>query len=406
MLCHLRTPAIKKSDNPPCQIQLLKKIADKLSDKKEESLKAAIGALAQEKYKQPAKPLQIEAVYNLACGRNTFLLAGTGFETSRISEIYHTLLPKNSKGVILVLNPLDTLGNNQVLEKKNADFTAINLTKSNFKKEANDGLSPPIAIEGIKKSLKLEPHNLTIVQGELTRPKIQIICVHITESMALCGHLLLWYTQLNVACYEGTGFGSWNSGEFDETQINAWAKTGLVYGVIQMGCTDPSSTCQMIGWCGRDGQPGPAIIYAEPKRRGGKNSVDDFLPNVPQTNEDQMEVLVITPVCLQIAFALDNLLGYIPLSMDNPNYKREQECEKNAGFAACMCSNCTPAEGLMSRIKTMDIHNMEEMILRYWPAPAPLVTTTKRKRATGGNGGTSATRKEKKTQLAASKNLV
>ncbi|KAI7938221.1 hypothetical protein MJO28_015141 [Puccinia striiformis f. sp. tritici] len=262
MLCHLRTPAIKKSDNPPCQIQLLKKIADKLSDKKEESLKAAIGALAQEKYKQPAKPLQIEAVYNLACGRNTFLLAGA------------CLLTRNNKSILLM-----------------------------------SATSPPIAIEGIKKSLKLEPHNLTIVQGELTRPKIQIICVHITESMALCGHLLLVFpSKANVS----------------------------------------------------DDSIFPTLIYS----------------------------------------------GYIPLSMDNPNYKREQECKKNAGFAACMCSNCTPAEGLMSRIKTMDIHNMEEMILRYWPAPAPLVTTTKRKRATGGNGGTSATRKEKKTQLAASKNLV
>ncbi|KAI7939186.1 hypothetical protein MJO28_014765 [Puccinia striiformis f. sp. tritici] len=173
MLRHLRTPAIKKSDNLPRRIQLLKKIADKLSDKKEESLKAAIGALAQEKYKQPAKPLQIEAVYNLARGRNTFLLAGTGF---------------------------------------------------------------------------------------------------------------------------------------------------------------------------------------------GK-------------------------------------LGYIPLSKDDPNYKREQEREKKAGLAACMCSNCTPAEGLLSRIKTMNIHNMEDMILRYWRAPEPLITTTKRKRATAGSGGTNTTRKKNKLSL-------
>ncbi|KNE89222.1 hypothetical protein PSTG_17319 [Puccinia striiformis f. sp. tritici PST-78] len=542
MLRHLQTPAIKKSDNLPRRIQLLKKIADKLSDKKEESLKAAIGALAQEKYKQPAKPLQIEAVYNLARGRNTFLLAGTGFGKSRIPEIYHTLLPKTSKGVILVLNPLDTLGNNQVLEKKNADFTAINLTKSNFNKnEANNVmkgkynfvyLSPeiflnselwdqvyfsaefqnrlalvvvdeahiiyqwgivesgggknklillghvddlgifrpsygklgarlltrnnkpillmsatcrPIAIEGIKKSLKLESHNLSIVQGELTRHEIRIIRVHITESMASCGDLLSvfpskaeWYTQSNIACYEGTGFGSWNSGnsmrrkstfvrrfhsctgEKDKVEVvedflkskfplisctmalgmgQNWSRVRCV---IQMGRTDPSSICQMIGRCGRDGRPGLAIIYAEPKRRGGKNSVDDFLPNIPQTNEDRMDALAITPVCLRIVFALDNSLGYIPLSKDDPNYKREQEREKKAGLAACMCSNCNPiaADGLMRHIKEMDKDNMDEMIVREdWPAAEPLITTTKRKRATAGSGGTNTTRKKNKLSL-------
>ncbi|POV97186.1 hypothetical protein PSTT_15216 [Puccinia striiformis] len=37
--------------------------------------------------------------------------------------------------VVLTLNPLDTLGDNQVLEKQNAGFTAINLTAANFTPE-------------------------------------------------------------------------------------------------------------------------------------------------------------------------------------------------------------------------------------------------------------------------------
>ncbi|KNE97663.1 hypothetical protein PSTG_09068 [Puccinia striiformis f. sp. tritici PST-78] len=287
MLCHLRKPDIKKSIRPISRIQHLKKIADKINDKKWDSLRSSIAGLALEKYQQPAKPLQLEAAFNLALGINMFVLAGTGFGKSRVSEIYYLLLPKSSKGVVLVLNPLDTLGNNQVLEKIKAGFTAINLTKSNFnKEEANNVvkgkynfvyLSPeiflnsdlwdqvyfsdefqnrlalvvvdeahiiyqwglvesgggknkvmllghvedqgifrplygklgarlltrnnkpillmsatcrPIAIEGIKKSLKLESHNILIVKGELTRPEIRIIRVQMKESMASCGDLV------------------------------------------------------------------------------------------------------------------------------------------------------------------------------------------------------------------------
>jgi hypothetical protein len=47
-------------------------------------------------------------------------------------ELYHDLTPKELKAVIVVLSPLDTLGDNQVLEKKQAGFSAINLTKLTF----------------------------------------------------------------------------------------------------------------------------------------------------------------------------------------------------------------------------------------------------------------------------------
>ncbi|OAV89702.1 hypothetical protein PTTG_04788, partial [Puccinia triticina 1-1 BBBD Race 1] len=84
---------------------------------------------------QEAKQLQIKAVASLVQGQNTFLLAGTGFGKSRISKIYFNLLPSSASPVVLVLNPLDALGNNQVEEKKKSNFTVINLTKLTFNKQ-------------------------------------------------------------------------------------------------------------------------------------------------------------------------------------------------------------------------------------------------------------------------------
>ena len=109
-------------------ITLLKK----LIEKPDFALSAAIGERALKQYSVPAKPLQIETVVNLARGRNVMLLAGTGFGKSRIPEMFYDLIPKSSKGVVVVLNPLDALGDNQVLEKNAAGFTAINLTKLTF----------------------------------------------------------------------------------------------------------------------------------------------------------------------------------------------------------------------------------------------------------------------------------
>ena len=92
----------------------------------------AIAVCSMDRYNQPAKALQTKAVMNLARGRTTFLLAGTGFGKSRVAELYYDLLPKKDKAVVLVLNPLESLGDNQVLEKQRAGYSAINLTKLTF----------------------------------------------------------------------------------------------------------------------------------------------------------------------------------------------------------------------------------------------------------------------------------
>ncbi|PLW17289.1 hypothetical protein PCASD_18370 [Puccinia coronata f. sp. avenae] len=126
---HIPHPAQHpRKDFQSAGVQVLKKI----SKKNDVSLAKAIEERALLCYRNPAKHLQTKAVVNLVRGKNTFLLAGTGFGKSRIPEMFYELIPKHTGAVILVLNPLDSLGNNQVSEKVAAGFTAINLTKLTF----------------------------------------------------------------------------------------------------------------------------------------------------------------------------------------------------------------------------------------------------------------------------------
>ncbi|KAA1089736.1 ATP-dependent DNA helicase sgs1 [Puccinia graminis f. sp. tritici] len=546
MLRRVPAPAIRDPQGSNVRIAILKKI----SERNEEGLKAAISASALFHYRQAAKSQQIETVAHLVRGRNTFLLAGTGFGKSRIPEIYHRLLPKRSNGVILVLNPLDALGDNQVLEKVKAGFTAINLTQLTFnEEEANkivEGvynfvyLSPeifmnsklwdqvyycpnfqkrlslvvvdeahiiyqwglmesngsknkktligkledigifrpsygklggrlltrnnkpillmsatcrPIAIEEIKKSLKMADHNVSIVRAELTRPELHIIRLQTSKSLATCSDLIdlfpcqsdvpdasvvptLIYTgtrnrtmevmkALDVA--RGTPGRSMRpnsnfvrrfhacTGEKDKVKVVQDYADGVfpaisctmalgmgqnwsrVRRVIQMGRADPSSICQMIGRCGRDGRAGLAIILVEKTRKGGKNCVDDFDQSKTQGHNNRMDALAITPVCLRIAFSIDNMLGYIPLSVEDPSYIAERAREKAAGFDICHCSNCMPnrAEGLIRNINMMNVANMDEFLLKDWPVESiGRPKTTKRK-----NAGCDANGTQKKLKL-------
>ncbi|KAI7956598.1 hypothetical protein MJO28_003693 [Puccinia striiformis f. sp. tritici] len=107
--------------------------ASELQDSNNDELKEKIVAQSMQRYNQAPKPLQVDTVVNLLRGQNTFLLAATGFGKSRISELYLEMLPKdrdgNIYGVVVVLNPLDALGNNQVKENNQAGFTSINLRR-------------------------------------------------------------------------------------------------------------------------------------------------------------------------------------------------------------------------------------------------------------------------------------
>ncbi|POW02979.1 hypothetical protein PSTT_11419 [Puccinia striiformis] len=430
-------------------------------------------------YNEALKPLQMQTVINLVHRKNTFVLAGTGFGKTRIAEVYWHLFPAYRKPVILVLNLLDTLGDNQVSEKKVAKIPAVNLTKMNMTPEIEKRvirgdygfvyLSPevllnnvmfrrvffdkqfqsrlilsvvdeahmvyiwglvasglgkkitshlklqdrgifrpsygdlgarllaahgvpilllsatcrPIAIDKILCSLKITPDNITLIKGELTRPEIRLIQVP-TES-------LLGYPRgreirgghHDPASTFARRFHS-TTGDLDKSDIidgfeehefptiactmalglgQNWKR---VQRVVHLGRGDPSSICQMIGRCGRgEDNPGLGIMLVETNRRKGKNNVSDF-PNhnafksgyIP-SDDDWMDALAITPVCLRIAFSIDNTLGYVPLS----TAERDREIENN--FSKCLCSNCDPesAKLLISALKYLNLDNFKDNII-------------------------------------------
>ena len=77
--------------------------------------------------------------------------------------------------------------------------------------------------------------------------------------------------------------------------------------VIHLGRGDPSLISQMIGRAGHDGKPSLAILFMEPTRKGGKNSTGAFSPGLVYDDEDRMDALALTPVCLRVALAVDKL---------------------------------------------------------------------------------------------------
>ncbi|KAH9472135.1 hypothetical protein Pst134EA_002760 [Puccinia striiformis f. sp. tritici] len=120
----------------------------------------------------------------------------------------------------------------------------------------------------------------------------------------------------------------------------------------------------MIGGCGRDGQPGLAIMFVEPKRRSGLNTLEAIAKADRTTDDVQMDSLAITPVCLRIAFSIDNLHGYIPMNCDDLNYLHEQNREIDKGFPLCRCSNCAPEEAALLRANMMKlkVSNFEDSL--------------------------------------------
>ncbi|KAH9808577.1 hypothetical protein DFH28DRAFT_908620 [Melampsora americana] len=134
--------------------------------------------------------------------------------------------------------------------------------------------------------------------------------------------------------------------------------------VIHVGRGDPSCIEQMFGRCGRDGRPGLAILLVEENRRGGKNRIQDFVPNVPQSDDDRMDALGITEVCLRVAFCVDNWHGYIPLLNSDPIVISEKQRQASLGMPVCQCSNCDPigAEILISNQKYLTTANFEEVM--------------------------------------------
>ncbi|POW20273.1 hypothetical protein PSHT_03707 [Puccinia striiformis] len=466
------------------------------------------------------KDLQIRANVVLAQQKNCFTLAGTGFGKTRIAEMFYNLFPRKKKPIVMVLNPLDSLGDNQVEEKARVHLSAVNLTKlqmihrtamrilkgayafiylspevflnshmfqrlflkekflskvvlavideahmiymwglvasgcakqlkSHGKIQDLSSFRPgygnigaklmamnvstllmsatcrPQAVDKILVSLKITPDNITFVRGELSRPEITIWRIPLKHSLSSGDDLLQLFGReefipdgdipptiiysstrhltlqvlrvLNDArgkCGQLSPKSTFArryhacTGDLDKKQVIEDFESGvfpvisstMALGlgqnwsgarVVHVGRGDPATIFQMIGRCGRGGNPGLAIMFVDPVRRNGKNKVSDFTNHENQNDDDRMDGLAITPVCLRVSFAIDNNLGYIPLSKEDPNVEREVAREIAAGFAACMCSNCVElSPEAVSRLIHMDNYNFERSIVDPANIPA------------------------------------
>ncbi|OAV92770.1 hypothetical protein PTTG_27534 [Puccinia triticina 1-1 BBBD Race 1] len=287
----------------------------------------------------------------------------------------------------------------------------------------------PVTIHGILKFLKITEDNINFIQGELTRPKIQILRVIMTSSLKSNQDLLpviekpkssndqieptLIYSRTQKATLQamkvankarhtpGAKYNShssliqrYHSNTGDVAKIDSIdAFTGKkfpymlctmalglgqnwkqVHKVIHMGRRDPSNICQMMGCCGRDGRPGLALLFMEKKQRQGKNLIEDFAGLKEQSNDDYMDTLVVTLICLRIAFSLDNLHGYIPMSTKDDQYLEEGQRKIDEEFPPCQCSNCLPEEAiqLYNNMRKLTVQNFSDAILN----PQLLPTTS------------------------------
>lgn len=62
----------------------------------------------------------------------------------------------------------------------------------------------------------------------------------------------------------------------------------------------------MVGRVGRNQKPGLAIMYPEENQKGGSNCVEDLIRLKEQTDNQMMDAMKCTQVCLRIALVLDN----------------------------------------------------------------------------------------------------
>ncbi|KAH9811392.1 hypothetical protein DFH28DRAFT_900968 [Melampsora americana] len=150
----------------------------------------------------------------------------------------------------------------------------------------------------------------------------------------------------NIACTLALGLGQ------------NWTRVRRVY---QMGRADAAAVSQILGRCGRNGQPGLGVFYVEKHRKYGKNSVSDFQGLTEFSDDDLMDGLAVTPVCLRVAFTLSNLIGRIPMSTEEQCYVAEKERQEKAGMCLCRCSNCESeaCKQLVSKMKWLTISNFD-----------------------------------------------
>jgi superfamily II DNA helicase RecQ len=220
----------------------------------------------------------------------------------------------------------------------------------------------PVAVAAITTSLMLQPRDINMIDGELTRPELRLIRITMQSTLSSCDDLLRIFAPCSftsaadsvpMIIYSGTrnrtfqvmkvvnearntrnhqydpmdGFiRRYHSVTSDEDKlrvmddfgagrvpvISATMALGLgqnlkrVRCVVHMGRGDPAAIGQMVGRCGRDGNIGLGLLFMEPTRKNGRNLATDFGQGLEQDNDARMDALAVTKVCLRIALNIDN----------------------------------------------------------------------------------------------------
>ncbi|KAA1136706.1 ATP-dependent DNA helicase sgs1 [Puccinia graminis f. sp. tritici] len=148
--------ALKKQALSKKRITLCQDILD-LSH---EDLKIRIQTNSRELYGDEAKDEQVEAIAALVHGRHTFILEGTGFGKTQIAEMYHNLFQPYQKAIVLVVNPLDSLGDNEVKEKKSVGVAQKKISAVNLMQDMLDDDMSKFIIAGDFEFLYQSPEAL------------------------------------------------------------------------------------------------------------------------------------------------------------------------------------------------------------------------------------------------------
>ncbi|EGG04378.1 uncharacterized protein MELLADRAFT_108498 [Melampsora larici-populina 98AG31] len=82
------------------------------------------------------------------------------------------------------------------------------------------------------------------------------------------------------------------------------------------------------------------------------------------SDDDRMDALAITTVCLRVALAVDLRHGYIPLDDDSWVVRNEEARQREANMPECDCSNCEPdeAEALWLSQSALTIENFDSAL--------------------------------------------
>ncbi|KAH9461825.1 hypothetical protein Pst134EB_005744 [Puccinia striiformis f. sp. tritici] len=277
-------------------------------------LKEHITSASIKFYHDEPKDLQVQAVSALVRGENCFLRAGTGYGKTRISEMYYMLF--KSKVVVLVLNPYSGT--------RNATFQVMKV---------------------VNEAHLTRKHEYDPVNGFIRRYHS---CTGDEDKEA------------NMADYADTKFPIMSS----TMALGLGQNLKRVRCVIHMGRGDPASIAQMVGRCGRDGKPGLALLFMEATRKNGKNNVAAFDPKACQGEDNRMDALAVGGTCIRVSFAMDSKNGYVPLSVDDPNYRLEQARELHVGLPPCDCSICMPlhAQAILRALPQVDEDHLDALL--------------------------------------------